>query len=104
MMFRRLYWVTEEINDAGVSRVTGVYTSIPDLIRHGLRWTHGPQAQFRLSLVKLDCEQDPLGTFESPRYEGLTERLEDFVKTQEFTQDECQTLADALNEFASVKA
>lgn len=101
-MFRRLYWVTEEIAEDGASRVTGVYTSVPDLIRHGLRWTGSPKKTFRLSLVKLDCNNDPLGCFESPRYEGLEERLQDFVKTNEFSVEECQSLADALREFSSV--
>ncbi len=36
MMFRRLYWVVEEVDTSGRSQVTGVYTSIQDLIKHGL--------------------------------------------------------------------
>jgi len=101
MMFRRLYWVTEELSSAG-SSVTGVYTSIPDLIRHGIRWTSEPTSHFRLTLVKLDCAKEPLGTFVGPRFEGLEERLSDFVRTDEFSHDECRALADALAEFSAV--
>ncbi|MFY9233540.1 MAG: hypothetical protein WAO58_03680 [Fimbriimonadaceae bacterium] len=103
MMFRRLYWVTEELAGAGSSSVTGVYTSIPDLIRHGIRWTGEPKKGFRLTLVKLDCGKEPLGTFVGPRFEGLEERLSDFIRTDEFSHDECRALTDALSEFSSVR-
>lgn len=105
MMFRRLYWVTEELSENGSSKVTGVYTSIPDLIRFGLRWTGEAAAGLRLTLVKLDCEKEPLGVFEPPRYERLEERLEDFIKTDEFSTEECRALVDSLQEFsAAVRA
>lgn len=101
MMFRRLYWVTEELSVDGSSKVTGVYTSIPDLIRFGLRWTSEARSGLRLTLVKLDCEKEPLGVFEPPRYEQLAERLQDFIKTDEFTTDECRALVESLQEFSS---
>jgi hypothetical protein len=97
MMFRKLYWVTELVDDKGLSRVTGVYTSIPDLIRHGLR--HDDRTgSLRLTLTKLDCSQGPLGTWSSPRYEGLAQRLEEFVLTDEFSKDQCSSLLEALAE------
>jgi hypothetical protein len=98
MMFRRLYWVTEELGENG-SRVTGVYTSIPDLINRGLRWTGEPQSGFRISLIKLDCDREPLGTFVSPRYEGLEERLGDFIKTEEFSEEQRTALIEGLQAF-----
>lgn len=101
-MFRRLYWVTEECEPNG-SCVTGVYTSIPDLIKHGLRWVDGPRTKLRLTLCKLDCAREPLGTFEGPDFKGLEERLADFVKTDEFSQDECKALVEALHSFSSAK-
>jgi hypothetical protein len=103
MMFRKLYWVTEEMSKNN-SHVTGVYTSIPDLINHGLRWMNGSADGFRISLVKLDSEKEPLGTFQSPSFEGLETRLQDFIRTEEFTEEETLTLREALDSFASVKA
>ena len=102
MMFRKLYWVTEELNKSG-SQVTGTYTSIPDLIHHGLRWINGSTEGFRITLVKLDSGKEPLGTFESPAFDGLETRLEDFVRTEEFTAEQVQALREALSEFCSVK-
>jgi hypothetical protein len=92
MMFRRLYWVTEQI-DAQSSQVTGVYTSIPDLIRKGLDM-HGKD--FRLTLTKLDCSEGRLGSWQSPAFEGLEERLQDFVATDEFSQEHCSALVEEL--------
>ena len=101
MMFRRLYWVTEELGKGEASNVTGVYTSIPDLIRYGLRWTGESADGFRLTLVKLDCQKEPLGSFQTPGFEGLETRLQDFIRTEEFTPDETQSLVEALKEFTS---
>lgn len=103
MMFRKLYWVTEEVANDGTSQVRGVYTSIPDLIRHGLQWSESDRTGFRLTLVKLDCEREPLGRWESPSFEGLEERLQDFVKTDEFSEEHCKTLASELNSFMAAK-
>ncbi|HVL39322.1 MAG TPA: hypothetical protein VM328_08015 [Fimbriimonadaceae bacterium] len=105
MMFRRLYWVTEQLDEQGCSTVTGVYTSIPDLVRHGLRYVNDlPQGGFRLNLVKLDCTKKPLGIWESPRFEGLADRLSEYVATDEFSQDQCNMLVEALSHFSGVKA
>lgn len=104
MMFRKLYWVTEQVDDHGFSTVTGVYTSIPDLMRRGLRWVEGKgQAQFRITLAKLDCSDAPYGTFTSPNYEGLDEKLGEFVRTDEFTEEHRKMLVTALDSFAKAK-
>lgn len=101
MMFRKLYWVTEQVDTAGRSRVTGVYTSIPDLIRKGLH-TQGRTSALRLTLAKLDSEQEPLGSWTSPRYEGLDRCLDEFVLTDEFSKEQCNALLDALHHIEKV--
>jgi hypothetical protein len=101
MMFRKLYWVTEQTDPEGIFRATGVYTSVPDLIDHGLRWIDPSGTGFRISLAKLDCRTDVLGSWASPEFEGLEDGMQAFVKTGEFGIDECQTLRTALDGFMS---
>jgi hypothetical protein len=94
-MFRKLYWVTEHVLPSGESKVLGVYTSIPDLVRHGLQ--RPPQGgKLRLTLTKLDTDQEPIGCWCEPDFSGLDERLQEFVQTEEFSQDHCAALGDAL--------
>jgi hypothetical protein len=95
-MFRKLYWVLEQIDAQGRSRVNGVYTSIPDLIHHGLA-PLSPLARIRLTLTKLDSENGPLGTWESPSYAGLREGLAEFIRTDEFSADQCEQLLQTLH-------
>lgn len=102
MMFRKLYWVTEQLQ-AGTARVTGVYTSVPDLIRKGLIW-HGETAgdtRMRLTLVKLDSSKGPLGEWENSTFASLVTDLEPFVRTDEFRLDEVLDLVSAINAFLS---
>jgi hypothetical protein len=94
-MFRKLYWVTELLQANGQSSVWGVYTSIPDLLRHGLPQGNG---KLRLTLTKLDSNNAPLGTWTEPNFEGIEEQLGEFVRTDEFSQDHCSALCDALKE------
>lgn len=104
MMFRKLYWVTEQTDSAGTFRATGVYTSIQDLIDEGLRWLDPAGSGFRISLVKLDCKGDVLGAWTSPDFQGLEEKLQEYVTTGEFAIDECQNLRTALGGFMSTAA
>ncbi|CAN5442333.1 hypothetical protein BH11ARM1_BH11ARM1_08450 [soil metagenome] len=98
-MFRKLYWVTEHVYVNGESKVLGVYTSIPDLIRHGLQ--QAPRGGIlRLTLTKLDSCQEPLGTWMQPNFEGIEQRLEEFVATDEFTKEHCNALCKALRQEA----
>lgn len=102
MMFRKLYWVTEQLQGNG-ARVTGVYTSVPDLIRKGLIW-HGqtaPDTRLRLTLVKLDSSKGPLGEWDNSNLANLVADLDPFVKTDEFRQDEVLRLEEAINAFLS---
>lgn len=95
-MFRVLYWVAEEIQADGSSQVTGVYTSIPDLVRHGIRTQGG--RQLRLTLTKLDANRGALGTWLSPEFSGLAETLESCVRTDEFSEEQAKALVQALDE------
>ena len=93
-MFRRLYWVTELVGSDGGSRVAGVYTSIPDLIRHGLVRHH--EGNLRITLTKLDSEKEPFGTWSGPDFAGLEDAIQQFVRTDEFSVDEVKNLTKAL--------
>jgi hypothetical protein len=93
-MFRRIYWVTEWIHADGRSEVHGVYTSIPNLVRQGL--CHPNDSHLRLTLTKLDCEKEPFGVWEEPNFAGLSETLDEFVRTEEFSRDQCQMLIATL--------
>src|SRR5690349_6835553 len=96
MMFRRLYWVVEELEQSGRSQVTGVYTSIQDLIKHGLSCVDAGN-EIRLTLTKLDSNKPPLGTWASPRFEGLETEMEEYIRTDEFTAEQCKALSDELH-------
>ena len=105
MKFRRIYWVTEHIGEDSTSRVVGVYTSIPDLIDKGMRWTPGADGSgYRVSLVKLDHEGDPFGCWSSPDFANMEADLMEYVKTGEFSGPETEALALALREFAKSEA
>jgi len=101
MMFRRLYWGAEQVQRDGNSHVTGVYTSIQDLIHKGLHWCNDSRepSTFRLTLVKPDSFNCPLGVWESPTFEGLRESLDQFVKSNEYSQEECVYLENELKKF-----
>jgi hypothetical protein len=94
-MFRRLYWVSEQVFEDGTSSVNGVYTSIPDLVRYGLRF---PEAGLlRLTLTKLDSDREPLGKWVSPSFEGLEAAMEPYVKTEEFSGEQVKSLVSSLS-------
>ena len=100
MTFRRLYWVTEEVSASGGSGVTGVYTSIPDLIKNGIESRNGQPSQLRISLVKLDSAKGPLNVWEAP-YADIETALQEYVKTEEFSAEQCRSLASALEKVGS---
>ncbi len=94
-MFRRLYWVSESVDLDGKSRVLGVYTSIPDLVRYGMR-TPG-SGELRLTLTQLDSERETLGTWTSSNFDSLEEAMQPYVRTEEFTPDQVKSLLEALD-------
>lgn len=93
-MFRKLYWVAEKVTSDGNSHVHGVYTSIPNLVRHCLQVCE--LRELRISLTKLDCEEAPFGTWQGPAFSGLLEAISPFVATEEFSRDHAQILRDTL--------
>ena len=93
-MFRKLYWVTEQLMPDGRSRVTGVFTSIPNLVREGL--AINAIATLRITLTKLDCESGVLGRWVGPDFNGLEDKLSEFIATEEFSPDQCESLVSAL--------
>jgi hypothetical protein len=93
-MFRRLYWVSEQVFEDGTSSVNGVYTSIPDLVRYGLRFPD--KGLLRLTLTKLDSDREPLGCWTSPDFDGLELAMEPYVKTEEFSAEQVKTLIASL--------
>lgn len=103
MMFRRLYWVVEEVEQTGRSQVIGVYTSIQDLINRGLACIDTGN-DIRLTLTKLDSTKPPLGCWASPRFESLETDLEEYVKTDEFTLESCKALCDELHKLYKIPA
>lgn len=99
-MFRRLYWVVEQIDLDGKSRVTGVYTSIPDLIHKGLNWCSDLNGHIvRISLVKPDTFDSPLGCWHATDLDKMVEELKAFVKTNEMTESEISDLRFAFEKF-----
>ena len=102
-MFRKLYWVTEQVDSLGISHVTGVYTSIPDLIRHGPCQTND-NTYLRLTLAKLDSENEPFGTWSEPDFSGIGDKLNEFVITDEFSIEHCQMLLENLEGRARIAA
>jgi hypothetical protein len=96
MVFRKIYWVIEQMNDNGSSKVCGVFTSIPDLLDRGLCDCGKSGEKLRLSLHKLDCSQGALGTWiqgDSPQF---LDDLKQFVETGEMNDSDCKELAAAL--------
>ena len=93
-MFRKLYWVTEQVLPDGNSQVTGVFTSIPNLVKGGFGCKE--LGLLRLTLTKLDCEEGALGRWTGPDFSGLQERLTEFVRSDEFTPEQCESLVSAL--------
>jgi hypothetical protein len=98
MRFRRIYWVTEQIDGDGMSEVTGVFTSIPDLVDTGLgiRDISGKKAAFRVTLCELDSRMEPLMRFQSPDFTGFEADVRPILETGEMSLEEYNTLLDAL--------
>lgn len=88
-MFRKLYWVVEEKADTGY-RVSGVYTSVPDLVDHGL-----VLSDVRLSLVPLDKRDAHIGVY--PSTSALAGDVDRLVSERHLREDEGRMLAEALS-------
>jgi hypothetical protein len=97
-MFRRLYWVKEIVEGDGTSKVVGVYTSIPDLIEHGM--DHQATQSLRLSLVQLDRKDGCLGVWTPANFDSLTEDLQKYVQTDEMSQEHLNRLSASITSVA----
>lgn len=98
MRFRRIYWVTEQFDSEGLSEVTGIYTSIPDLVETGLgtRDVCDKKAGFRLTLCELDSPGGPLISLGPTEFEEIVIRLEPLVATGELSREEVLSLREGL--------
>ncbi len=103
MQFRRIYWVTEQLDAQGRTEIGGVYTSIQDLLADGLRWNEDSTATdgFRITLVKLDSSKKPLGSWSAPDFDGLEEDLQAYIKTKEFDILDCEAMVRELKSFGA---
>lgn len=103
MFFRVIHWVLEVVDGSGKSKVFGVYTSIQDLIEKGLNLA-GPEVennQVRLTLVKLDSAEPPLGQwFDS--IEVLEDELKPFIESGELEIETVNTLIEAFRKRGKV--
>ncbi|MCG9895971.1 MAG: hypothetical protein MH204_10905 [Fimbriimonadaceae bacterium] len=101
--FRKIYWVTEQLDEKGFSEVTGVYTSIPDLVGKGLDHLPGIpfQAGFRITLVTLD-RPGFLGRWTSPNFQSLESDLKPFVESGEVLIHHAEQLVETLKALPAV--
>lgn len=95
MMFRKLYWVTERVDRTGEGRVLGVFTSIPNLIRHGLE-SETDLRHLRLTLTKLDSSDGAIASWFGPTFACMERDLAQFVATDEFSSEQCKALVEAI--------
>jgi hypothetical protein len=95
MMFRKLYWVTEQVPGNSTSQVLGVYTSIPNLIRHGLS-SDLDLDRIRLSLTKLDCDDGVVANWQGRSFGRLRDDLRSFIESEDFTEDQVKALVDKI--------
>ena len=103
-MFRRLYWIVEQVNATGTSQVTGIYTSIQDLLNTGLQWAEGMDHRIRLSLWKPDCFGTPLGVWNPDSLGNLSDDLQAYIATNEYTPSEVMDLVSHIDQFLKAAA
>lgn len=103
MKFRKIYWVTEQVGGDGSSQIAGVYTSIHDLIDRGTLWMDGCEKRsgFRVTLVQLDSDKLPLGSWRAPEFNGLESDLQEYVASGELNSQDIEGLATELRAFFS---
>ena len=101
MKFRKIYWVTEQLGTDGKSQVAGVYTSIQDLSSRGVQWMEAIEKRsgFRLSLVQLDSNRPPLGSWVTPDFSGIEQDLQEYVVSEELNAQDIEQLASDLRAF-----
>lgn len=101
-MFRRLYWIAEQLNADGTSRITGIYTSIQDLCHGGLQWSPKCNSKvIRLTLMKPDCFDQPLGSWVSPSFGDIATDMRTYVDSNEYTEEEVKLLISSIDAFVA---
>ncbi len=96
MVFRRIYWVVEEMR-GGKTSVRGVFTSIADLLdRYLSKASSDKPDSLVITLVRLDSAEGVLGRWESPTFEGLRDSLNQYIQTGEFAIDQCDRMQAEL--------
>jgi hypothetical protein len=96
MVFRRIYWVVEEVKE-GKTSVRGVFTSIADLLdRYLAKVSSDKPDNLIITLVRLDSSEGVLGRWESPTFDGLRESLNQYIQTGEFAIDQCDRMEAEL--------
>jgi hypothetical protein len=101
-MFRRLYWIAEQLNADGTSRITGIYTSIQDLCHHGLCWSENCNSKvIRLTLMKPDVFDQPLGCWISPTFGDIATDMRVYVESNEYTEEEIKMLMSSIDAFVA---
>jgi len=101
MMFRKLYWVTEGVDQDGATHILGVYTSIPTLVRNGFHATVD-LARTRLSLTRLDCEDGILASWLGSDFNRIRSDLQQFVDTDDFNAEQADALWHAVSALLGV--
>lgn len=74
----------------------GVFTSIPNLIRHGLE-SEVDLRHLRLTLTKLDSSDGAVASWFGPTFACLERDLTQFVETDEFSGEQCKALVAAID-------
>lgn len=92
MMFRKLYWVAEDIDATGSSQVRGVFTSVPNLLRNCLE--RGVDlSEIRLSLTRLDCGNAVIASWSGKQFAQMPRDLVQFVETEDLTEEQRQSIS-----------
>lgn len=104
MTFRRLYWVAEQVEADGRSTMTGVYTSIADLVHKGLLWRSTGPASLRLTLIKPDTFDSPLGRWDGTSFDTIEADMAPFEESGEMSVEEVKMLVEGLGAFLGARA
>lgn len=100
MKFRKIHWVVERLGEGTASQIAGVFTSNQDLAEKVIGRIDG---RLRLSLVQLDSDQGPLGSWEIPNFGSLLDDLRLYVDDGEMSENGYKMLVDALGVGASAQ-
>jgi hypothetical protein len=95
MLFRKLYWVAEDLLPSGAASLRGVFTSVPNLIRLGIPDRLDP-SRFRLTLTRLDSTDGVVARWSGPDFDHLSQDLAPFVVEEDFTEEQRRNLVERI--------